>query len=66
MHVVNVGEENYYKPYIVKVQAINTVGPGPYSEEVEIYSAENSNFFYYFKISIYNCEILKIIYSNIF
>lgn len=41
LHVVNVGEENYYKPYIVKVRAINTIGAGPYSDEVEIYSAEN-------------------------
>ncbi|XP_055933759.1 contactin-like isoform X2 [Argiope bruennichi] len=41
LHVINVGEENYYKPYLVKVQAINKVGPGPYSDPVEIYSAEN-------------------------
>ncbi|KFM77954.1 Contactin, partial [Stegodyphus mimosarum] len=41
LFVINVGEENYYKPYLVKVQAINSIGPGPYSEEVEIYSAEN-------------------------
>ncbi|XP_054721680.1 contactin-like [Uloborus diversus] len=41
LHVINVGEENYYKPYLVKVQAINSVGPGPYSEEVLVYSAEN-------------------------
>ncbi|XP_015912441.1 contactin [Parasteatoda tepidariorum] len=41
LHVVNVGEENYYKPYLVKVQAINSLGPGPYSEEVQVYSAEN-------------------------
>ncbi|GFS41753.1 contactin [Trichonephila inaurata madagascariensis] len=41
LHVVNVGEENYYKPYLVKAQAINSLGPGPYSDEVKIYSAEN-------------------------
>lgn len=41
LHVINVGEENYYKPYIVKAQAINTIGPGPYSDEVEVFSAEN-------------------------
>ncbi|KAG8191909.1 hypothetical protein JTE90_019843 [Oedothorax gibbosus] len=41
LHVVNVGEENFYKPYLVKVQAINSLGAGPYSEEKQIYSAEN-------------------------
>ncbi|GIX76577.1 contactin, partial [Caerostris extrusa] len=41
LHVINVGEDNYYKPYLVKVQAINSLGPGPYSNEVEVYSAEN-------------------------
>lgn len=40
-YVVNIGKENYYKPYLVKVQAINNIGEGPYSDEKQIYSAED-------------------------
>ncbi|XP_023243533.1 contactin-like [Centruroides sculpturatus] len=40
MYTVNVGEENYYLEYTVRVQAINDVGPGPISDEVVIFSAE--------------------------
>lgn len=39
-YTVNIGEENYYKKYLVKVQAINSQGAGPESPEYEIYSAE--------------------------
>lgn len=39
-YTINVGEENYYKRYLVKVQAINSQGAGPESPEVEVYSAE--------------------------
>jgi hypothetical protein len=41
MYTVNVGDENYYKRYVVQVQAINPIGPGPLSPPVEIYSAES-------------------------
>lgn len=34
-------EDLYYTKYDVKVQAINTIGPGPESEVVVIYSAED-------------------------
>lgn len=40
MYTVNVGEENYYLEYVVRVQAINDIGPGPISDEVVIFSAE--------------------------
>ncbi|XP_028968580.1 contactin [Galendromus occidentalis] len=40
LHVVNVGEENYFRPYTVMVQAMNYKGAGPTSREVEVYSAE--------------------------
>ncbi|XP_076362349.1 contactin isoform X1 [Tachypleus tridentatus] len=41
LYAVQVGEENFYKPYHVKVQAINSQGAGPISPEVEVYSAES-------------------------
>jgi hypothetical protein len=41
MYTVTVGEENYFKPYQVKVQAMNPVGAGPASEPVTVYSAES-------------------------
>lgn len=41
MYTASVGEENYFKPYIVRVQAKNPVGEGPLSEEVLVYSAES-------------------------
>lgn len=40
LYVVPVGEENYYSPYEVQVQAVNVVGEGPISDPEEIYSAE--------------------------
>lgn len=40
MYTVNVGDDNYYKRYIVQVQAINPIGAGPLSPETEVYSAE--------------------------
>lgn len=40
LYVVPVGEENYYSPYEVQVQAVNVVGEGPVSEPEEVYSAE--------------------------
>ncbi|XP_037953101.1 contactin-like [Teleopsis dalmanni] len=39
--VVNIPFQNYYTEYEVKVQAINSVGKGPESESVIIYSAED-------------------------
>lgn len=42
MYTVNVGEENYYKEYLVRIQAMNSVGPGKViSEPVVVYSAES-------------------------
>ncbi|XP_053212874.1 contactin-like [Panonychus citri] len=41
MYVIDVGENNYYEKYLVKVQAINRMGEGPISEPVEVYSAES-------------------------
>jgi len=41
MYAINVGEENYYKKYFVKVQAINYIGAGPESVPKEIFSAES-------------------------
>ncbi|XP_069694656.1 contactin [Periplaneta americana] len=41
MHVVRIQHEFYYTEYDVKVQAINDVGPGPESEVVKIFSAED-------------------------
>ncbi|KAJ8951441.1 hypothetical protein NQ318_006870 [Aromia moschata] len=41
MVVVHILQEFFYTQYIVKVQAINDVGPGPISREVVIYSAED-------------------------
>ncbi|XP_023243546.1 contactin-like isoform X1 [Centruroides sculpturatus] len=38
-YTVNVGEENYYLKYQVRVQAINDLGPGPISDAVTVYSA---------------------------
>ncbi|XP_064486907.1 contactin-like [Ornithodoros turicata] len=40
LYVVPVGEENYYSPYEIQVQAVNLAGDGPISDPVEIYSAE--------------------------
>ena len=40
MYTVQVGEENYFKRYRIRVQAINPVGAGPMSEEVDVFSAE--------------------------
>lgn len=41
MAVVHIPLEFYYTEYIVKVQAINDMGPGPISHEVVIFSAED-------------------------
>ncbi|RZB39944.1 contactin [Asbolus verrucosus] len=41
MAVVSIDKDNYYTEYIVKVQAINDIGPGPISHEVTVYSAED-------------------------
>lgn len=41
MYTVSVGEENYFKPYQVQVQAVNPIGEGPRSPEVQVYSAES-------------------------
>lgn len=40
LYVVNVGEENFFRPYTVMVQAMNYKGAGPVSPETEVYSAE--------------------------
>lgn len=41
VYAVNVGEENYFKPYSVRVQAMNSMGPGRViSDPVIAYSAE--------------------------
>ncbi|XP_077497058.1 contactin [Amblyomma americanum] len=40
LYVVPVGEENYYSPYEVQVQAVNVVGEGPISDPEIVYSAE--------------------------
>ena len=40
MYTVNIGDDNYYKRYIVQVQAMNPIGAGPLSPETEVYSAE--------------------------
>ncbi|CAH0562661.1 unnamed protein product [Brassicogethes aeneus] len=39
--VVHIPIAFYYTEYVVKVQAINDIGPGPISHEVVIYSAED-------------------------
>lgn len=42
MYTVNVGDENYYKQYYVRVQAMNSVGAGlQISDPVLVYSAES-------------------------
>lgn len=41
LFVVPVGEENYFRPYTVMVQAMNYIGAGPLSNETEVYSAES-------------------------
>ncbi|KAH9425880.1 Contactin-3 [Dermatophagoides pteronyssinus] len=42
MYTVNVGEENYYQAYLVRVQAMNSVGAGTViSEPTIVYSAES-------------------------
>ncbi|KPM09920.1 contactin-like protein [Sarcoptes scabiei] len=42
MYTVNVGDENYYKEYLVRVQAMNSVGAGrDISNPVSVYSAES-------------------------
>ncbi|KAJ8986222.1 hypothetical protein NQ317_009928 [Molorchus minor] len=41
MAVVHIPLEFYYTKYIVKVQALNDIGPGPISPEAVIYSAED-------------------------
>nr|XP_008193513.1 PREDICTED: contactin [Tribolium castaneum] len=41
MAVVHIPPQYYYTEYIVKVQAINQIGPGPISPEHVIYSAED-------------------------
>lgn len=41
MAVVHIPLQYYYTEYIVKVQAINQIGPGPISAEHIIYSAED-------------------------
>ncbi|KAH8032147.1 hypothetical protein HPB51_023291 [Rhipicephalus microplus] len=40
LYVVPVGEENYFSPYEVQLQAVNVVGEGPISEPEIVYSAE--------------------------
>uniref|UniRef100_A0A6B0VH84 Putative down syndrome cell adhesion molecule n=1 Tax=Ixodes ricinus TaxID=34613 RepID=A0A6B0VH84_IXORI len=40
LYVVPVGEENYYFPYEVQVQAVNVRGNGPISDPVTVFSAE--------------------------
>ena len=42
MLVVEVGKNNYYLPYSVRVGAVNDIGEGPISPEVRIFSAEGS------------------------
>lgn len=39
--VVQIEPKYYYTQYLVKVQAINEIGPGPISEEALVYSAED-------------------------
>lgn len=41
-YVVNVGQENYYSQYEVKLQAFNIFGKGPNSSVAIVYSAEDS------------------------
>lgn len=43
MYAVHVGEDNYYRPYQVRVQAMNSMGPGRAITEAResIYSAES-------------------------
>lgn len=42
MFAVNVGDENYYKRYLVRVQAMNSMGAGrTISDPVVVYSAES-------------------------
>ncbi|GAB6020063.1 hypothetical protein CHUAL_002802 [Chamberlinius hualienensis] len=40
LRVLRIGDNNFYKEYTVKVQAINKRGDGPVSPEVTIFSAE--------------------------
>ncbi|KAL1492741.1 hypothetical protein ABEB36_010948 [Hypothenemus hampei] len=39
--VVQIEPKYYYTQYLVKVQAINEIGPGPISQEALVYSAED-------------------------
>lgn len=39
-HTINVGSDNYYRPFDVMVQPINTIGPGPLSQVAYIHSAQ--------------------------
>ena len=39
-HVALVGKENYYLKYDVMVGAFNSIGDGPNSTSVDVYSAE--------------------------
>jgi len=41
MYTIGINEEDYYTEYYVKVQAINSVGAGPESPVVSVYSAES-------------------------
>lgn len=39
---MQVGEENFYLEYEIKIQVYNDVGKGPNSTEAVVYSAEGS------------------------
>lgn len=41
---VQVGEENYYLEYEIKIQVYNVMGKGPNSTEAVVYSAEGSKY----------------------
>lgn len=41
---VQVGEENYYLEYEIKIQVYNLMGKGPNSTEAVVYSAEGSKY----------------------
>lgn len=41
---VQVGEDNYYLQYEIKIQVYNDMGKGPNSTEAVVYSAEGSKY----------------------
>ncbi|RWS28663.1 contactin-like protein [Leptotrombidium deliense] len=41
LYTIAIDESDYYKKYLVKVQAVNPIGEGPISEPAVVYSAES-------------------------